>query len=769
MRKSSKAVSLLLSGLMATSCFSMAAATVTAAEIGSEETCADKTAQDLIDEGHQLVFFQFPESLWGPNSNVKYNAKKKTCNVFCNLYAIYGNKTEIKTKSWEAPSTSMKKDSKASDIYYFDITESGQGVIEEGADYGILFSTKANAGNPDLTQPNTDGFQTSDLYFNYQCIGDTYSVTTPKATRENTANSQKITFKAESSNGIGKEIRKVTSLCAYLDGAKEGNAPDSLEMANQLKEYLPNSLNNSSFVWAKIEPILAQYGTTAQAVYDTYVEKFKDLHDAATPYVHEEGVDDLKDDGTLKDIYRYSYTITEEKDEATGVVTEKKIKYPDLDLVRERLNLPNEPVVTNIDAVEATISGAVEAGSALPEITGGDDTYSVSASWAPEAETAAYSTTYTATVTFTAAENYAFTDATTATLKDGTFENVTLNEDGTLTATVSYTTEDEPTTEPETTTEPEPEDVLIVAGSEAEIFGTGWDGTNEANKMAKADDGTYTKDYTVSKAYSAVQLKSVKNGADWIGDKSGANVTFDLTGAGTFTVVYDPVENYTYVTGDIVEEITEFKYDTVYAVGNGEGFWLNGASWDPAYAANEMNKVADDLWEIEFTDVPDGFERQIKFAIDGAWTHNFGGVFEESGVVSAAAYNGDNITFDTDDTCTVKAQLDLREFDFTTKEGAKFTVTIEYAEVEEIGIIGDVNGDGRVTVEDATLIQRRGIELEKFDETQEKLGDVNRDGRISILDVTCVQKYLAEMTDGKGEAGNKLMADGTIVPANLPE
>ena len=129
----------------------------------------------------------------------------------------------------------------------------------------------------------------------------------------------------------------------------------------------------------------------------------------------------------------------------------------------------------------------------------------------------------------------------------------------------------------------------------------------------------------------------------------------------------------------------------------------------------------------------------------------------------------DNITFDTDDTCTVKAQLDLREFDFTTKEGAKFTVTIEYAEVEEIGIIGDVNGDGRVTVEDATLIQRRGIELEKFDETQEKLGDVNRDGRISILDVTCVQKYLAEMTDGKGEAGNKLMADGTIVPANLPE
>jgi hypothetical protein len=189
------------------------------------------------------------------------------------------------------------------------------------------------------------------------------------------------------------------------------------------------------------------------------------------------------------------------------------------------------------------------------------------------------------------------------------------------------------------------EDTLIVAGSEAEIFGTGWDGTNEANLMTKQADGTYTKEYTVDKAYDAVQLKSVKNGAEWIGDETGNNVTFNLTGAGTFTVTYDPEANVTTVSGDIVAFITEFEYDTVFAVGNGEGFWLNGASWDPSYAANEMTEVAEDVWEITFENVPDGFERQIKFAIDGAWTHNFGGTFEDSGVQSAAAYNGDNITF----------------------------------------------------------------------------------------------------------------------------
>ena len=176
------------------------------------------------------------------------------------------------------------------------------------------------------------------------------------------------------------------------------------------------------------------------------------------------------------------------------------------------------------------------------------------------------------------------------------------------------------------------EDTLIVAGSEAEIFGTGWDGTNEANLMTKQADGTYTKEYTVDKAYDAVQLKSVKNGAEWIGDETGNNVTFNLTGAGTFTVTYDPEANVTTVSGDIVAFITEFEYDTVFAVGNGEGFWLNGASWDPAYVANEMS------------------------------------------------YNGDNITFDTDDVCTVKLQLDLSNFDFATKEGALFTLTIDYGD-----------------------------------------------------------------------------------------
>ena len=69
-----------------------------------------------------------------------------------------------------------------------------------------------------------------------------------------------------------------------------------------------------------------------------------------------------------------------------------------------------------------------------------------------------------------------------------------------------------------------------------------------------------------------------------------------------------------------------------------------------------------------------------KSARQRAWTHNFGGAFdpEQMGEYQAAAYNGDNITFDTDDLCMVTVRLDLSEFDFSTKEGAKYMLNVEY-------------------------------------------------------------------------------------------
>ena len=292
--------------------------------------------------------------------------------------------------------------------------------------------------------------------------------------------------------------------------------------------------------------------------------------------------------------------------------------------------------------------------------------------------------------------------------------------------------------------EPTTEDNYLVAGNEVEIFGTAWDPNNHDNDMTyNAADGTYTKSYTVDKAYNAVQIKVVKNGMEWFGDETGNNVTFNLTGAGTFTVTVTPDEVLDYVvsvSGDIVQ-FAEFEYEKVFAVGNGEGWWLNGAAWNPAYAANEMTEVAEDVWEIEFENVPDGFERQIKFALDGAWTHNFGGAYDEEleGQPQEAVYNGDNITFDTyEDSQTVKVRLDLTDFDFKTKTGAKFTITIIGRKP------GDLNQDGQVTIEDVTILQRALAEFTELTPQQLEAADVNGDGKISIRDVTAMQRIIAE-------------------------
>ena len=59
-------------------------------------------------------------------------------------------------------------------------------------------------------------------------------------------------------------------------------------------------------------------------------------------------------------------------------------------------------------------------------------------------------------------------------------------------------------------------------------------------------------------------------------------------------------------------------------------------------------------------------------------------------------------------------------------------------------VLGDVDGDGEVTILDATCIQRRIAELSTF-AYNEKAADSDEDGEVTILDATCIQRHLAEL------------------------
>ena len=70
--------------------------------------------------------------------------------------------------------------------------------------------------------------------------------------------------------------------------------------------------------------------------------------------------------------------------------------------------------------------------------------------------------------------------------------------------------------------------------------------------------------------------------------------------------------------------------------------------------------------------------------------------------------------------------------------------TTEPATTEPKILYGDVDGDGIISIQDATMIQKFGVGINTPEVGSDlfELADVNDDGRISILDVTCVQKYL---------------------------
>ena len=227
------------------------------------------------------------------------------------------------------------------------------------------------------------------------------------------------------------------------------------------------------------------------------------------------------------------------------------------------------------------------------------------------------------------------------------------------------------------------EDIYIVAGSE-ELCGTVWDGTDLNNKMTDNGDGTYSKTFTNVAVKNGYQFKVVKNSTEWYGDEADNNITFNVTTACDVTITFNATTFKSTVTGTGVQAYV-FNVEKVVAVGNGVGAWLNGADWVVDADANKMTQVADKVYEISFDNVPVGEEDyMVKFATNGSWTDNFGGIFEASGKESDAMYNSGNITFNLEKAGTVTLRLDLSKFDYATRTGAKFVVTLPGSEPAEL-------------------------------------------------------------------------------------
>ncbi len=741
MKKSTKFISLLLSVVLAVSTFAgIAVVPVSAAD---EE---------------QLVYFQFPdESVW-THSGLKINARSGVANVYCYAYAIAGNTKKYKL-GWKTRTTqcnAVAQDGQAlidSTLFSFNlagVTKTVDGVktplgpIEEGADYGIIFSTAADGQN-----------QTCDLTMATECIGDTVIVTpyNGEATRENAADSHKVDhYAAWKNNTAFGPKATISSLGVLMPGLFPAHQPRPQILSNELKNYLTNPINNPYFQYENNMKLCSDLGVTPKEVYDQYMKDNAD-------YITGEPETDSK---VPCPFYRYMYENDQDQ------IVEGKLAAPDY--VKEVLGVTDEEPTTEPVAEPTTepVEPTTEPVEPTTEPVAEPTTEPVE----PTTEPVVEPTTEPVEPT-----TEPVVEPTTEPVVEPTTEPV----EPTTEPVVEPTTEPvvEPTTEPvvEPTTEPAPTDVYSVAGSSAAIFDVEWDGSYTGTEMTcNPETGLYEITFANVEPAESVQFKVLQN-HNWDTSYPEENVTFNVTAACDVKITIDPETKEVTVSGEFVELVTDLEVKNVIAVGNGEDDYLNGANWDPADTANALTQVSDGVWEITYEGLPAFDNYIIKFTVNAVddegnpvenpWASNFGTEEEKAYPVNTtldAVWNGKNCGFEVaEDGSDVKFQLDLREFNFTTKTGAKLTITVTEPEVPSVGIIGDVNQDGAVTVLDATLIQQVSVGKVPNSIFNNKLADVNNDGVINILDASCVQRFAAEMTKKIGEAGK---AYEDITPAS---
>ena len=212
------------------------------------------------------------------------------------------------------------------------------------------------------------------------------------------------------------------------------------------------------------------------------------------------------------------------------------------------------------------------------------------------------------------------------------------------------------------------------------IFGN-WEATK--NEMTSIGNGKYSFTITTTEPVSAVNFKVTDGGSGWYGDDSGNNIIFDVKGAGEIVITFDSSSKAISVSGSAYAEPV-LSYSTVTVAGNGEGNFLNGESWNEKSTSNMMKKIEEDVWEIEYKDVPAKNDWQFKFVLDSSWSVNFGGTFEENGKETNAYLNGNNIYINTASESDIKIRLDLKDFVLSSGTGAKFTVTVTPKNAEDM-------------------------------------------------------------------------------------
>ena len=362
--------------------------------------------------------------------------------------------------------------------------------------------------------------------------------------------------------------------------------------------------------------------------------------------------------------------------------------------------------------------------------------------------------------------------AKTVTVPDGSEEPTT----------VEPTTVEQPTTE-EPTTAPAADTTYVVAGT-TNLTGYEWVGTPAAapENVMTADGSVFTKTFSAVPAGKNYQLKVVANTGDeqkWIGlDGTDNNVTFDVETACDVTVTFDPATNKITVTGDGVKMVTDLEVNSITVVGNGEDNWLNGVAWGVDAEANHMTQVSDKVYQIKYENIESADDAyQFKFAANDDWAASWGLPEQSAAPIGEEfdlTFNGENMLlntvsagFEEDSLVDVTITLDITNFDYSTRSGAKATVKVEPSTpaVDNLTInatsnICQANGSGTFNVGDKVsvyyLLDTKDAQLE---EVQWALTYDKNLLTLDSLTMPEIADGMVNMNDVSGNASNLALYD----------
>ena len=656
------------------------------------------TKEECEAVGEQKIYFEFPDGTWGDWSNLKINKLNNTLPVYCNPYAVYGNEKEFFDPGWE--------------------TKPGQ-CTYTGEGKTVYYDINSEMSINHYSEVDDKGKKVKLYYYRYMETepGKDYGVL----------------FSTTANGGFQTADVNMTADCLGDTVVLDDPISTRENAANSAKsDYFAHWKNHSDLV---TKANVLSTGKFVDGQFPQNQPKAQMLSNALKDYLTNFiNVGYFQLESNQKIMEKLGVTPQEVydqymKDNADiingGTVEPANPDKTDVDNGCPVDFIRYDKVKLNMDIEHKKLASPKEVRKVLG---------------LPEEE-----------------------PTTAAPTTEEPTEAPTTEAPTTVAPTTEAPTTEAPTTEAPTT-EPKPaEDVFVLAGS-SNFVSTGWSPDPDSYKMTKGDDGVYSVvvPEVAAEEGALYQVKVVQfvggdpANAVWHGmDNTDLNYDFMLSQDCDVTVTYNPATGEINVTGDgVIPPV--YNISKITAVGAGQGNFLNGIVWDPDAADNQMTEVKPGVYEITFEDCDTNTDYQFKFAANGGWDMNWGLVKETEAKLNEpnpAQYNSDNILFNVESE-EETVDVTISNWDTVKKGGATYTIFINR---ETPVLWGDVDGDGVITTNDATYVQKYSIDLPTTDNFNAAVADVNADGRISVLDATCIQKFVAEFKNGTGRTGQPVV------------